>query len=186
MTTIAAVQGDGWVVLGSDSRVSSDEDGRIYTMSKTTGKVVRNGEYLIGAAGDLRAINILTYVFKPPVLPRANTNLNRFMTSTFIPALRTCFEENGIGKDGAHDSDIIVAVRGRVFEIGGQYEWCEDTKGIYAVGSGSNYALGSLYTTVGKNLEVEDARKFVKLAIEIAASLDSGTGLPITIYTHKS
>jgi hypothetical protein len=64
MTTIVAVQGDGWAVVGADSRIS--DEGRIYSMAKGCGKIVRNADYLFGAAGDLRAINILEHVFNPP------------------------------------------------------------------------------------------------------------------------
>jgi ATP-dependent protease HslVU (ClpYQ) peptidase subunit len=187
MTTIAAVQGDGWAVVGYDSRVSVIEpDGRIYTMSKATGKLVKNGEYLIGTAGDLRILNLMSFVFKPPTVPRANTNLNKFMITTFVPALRTCLEENLVSKDGEHGSDLIVVVRGKIYEIGSQYEWCEDVKGIYSIGSGADYALGSLYSSLPKDFTLEDAKKSVKLAIEIAAQLDTGTGLPITVTTQKA
>ena len=41
MTTIAAIQGDGFAVLGSDSRITSD-GGRIYLLPKEIGKIVRN------------------------------------------------------------------------------------------------------------------------------------------------
>jgi hypothetical protein len=42
VTTIAAVQGEGWAVVGYDSRVS-EEDGRAYTLPKDNGKIVKNG-----------------------------------------------------------------------------------------------------------------------------------------------
>ena len=41
MTTIAAVQGEGWAVIGYDSRVS-EEDGRTYILPKDNGKVFKN------------------------------------------------------------------------------------------------------------------------------------------------
>lgn len=186
MTTIAAIQGDGWAVVGYDSRVSDIEsNNRFYTMSKPTGKVIKHGEYLIGAAGDLRALNLVTYSFDPPKIPRANTNLDKFITTTFIPALRTCFEENGAGKDGEHNSHIIVVVRGRVYEIGSQYEWCQDVRGVYSIGSGGAYAIGALYACLPKKFTMEQAKKSVREAIEVAASLDPATGLPITVVAQK-
>ena len=189
MTTIAAVEGDGWAVIGFDSRVSTMlPGGRIYTMPTTSnGKIVRNGEYLIGAAGDLRILNIIGYAFKPPTPPRGNTNLDKFIITTFIPALRLCFEEHGVSlKENGTGADLIVALRGRIYEIGEGFEWCADSKGIYAVGSGSTFALGSLYTTLGgKKYGIETAKKAVKLSLEIASSLDSGTGLPIVITTQE-
>lgn len=187
MTTIAAVQGEGWAVVGYDSRVSVIEPaGRIYTMSKATGKLVKNGEYLIGTAGDLRVLNLMAYVFKPPAIPRANTNLDKFMITNFVPALRACLEENAVSKDGECGADLIVVVRGKIYELGGQFEWCEDARGIYSIGSGSDYALGALYASLPKKFSLEEAKKFVKLAVEVSAELDSGTGLPITVTTQKS
>lgn len=186
MTTIAAVQGDGWAVIGYDSRVSIIEPaGRIYTMPKTKGKLAKNGEYLMATAGDLRILNIISYVFQPPAIPRTNTNLDKFMITKFIPALKTCLEENSVSKDGEHGALLMVAVRGRIYEIGSEFEWCEDTKGIYAIGSGESYALGALYASLPKMFSLEDAKRCVKQAVEIAAELDSGTGLPVTVITNK-
>jgi hypothetical protein len=65
LTTIAAIQGEGWAVIGYDSRVT--EDNRIFVLPKDSGKVVKNGHYIFGAAGDMRAVNLLAHTFKPPV-----------------------------------------------------------------------------------------------------------------------
>ena len=70
MTTIVGVQGDGFAVVCSDSRISSiDDSGLAYqvtTLGTGTSKVAQNGKYLLGAAGDVRAINILHHAFTPP------------------------------------------------------------------------------------------------------------------------
>ena len=58
MTTIAAIQGEGWAVVAYDSRVC--EDNRSFILPKDAGKVVRNGQYILGAAGDMRALRLLT------------------------------------------------------------------------------------------------------------------------------
>ena len=82
MTTIAAIQGENWAAIGYDSRLTEDNS-KIYTLPKDNGKVNRNGPYLIGAAGDMRAINILTHVFKPPaVSPNLyGAKLDKFISS---------------------------------------------------------------------------------------------------------
>ena len=48
MTTLAAFQGNGWAVIGCDSR-ASDEGGRV--MDLATPKVVENNGYLIAEIG---------------------------------------------------------------------------------------------------------------------------------------
>lgn len=186
MTTIAAVQGNGWAVIGYDSQVSQVEPGgRTYTLPKSSGKVVTNGEYLLGTAGDLRALNLVAYSFKPPAVPE-KVNISKFMTSVFVPQLRACFEEHAVGKEGISNAQIIVAVRGKVFEIGEQYDWCQDIDGIYAIGTGAPYALGSLKTSLTKNATLDEAKKSMKTALEVSASLDWGTGLPVTVVSQKT
>ena len=80
MTTIVAVQGDNFAVVCSDSRIATvDEDGyvsQITTLREGNGKVAANGRYLLGAAGDMRAINLLHHVYQPPAVPPGTTGKN--------------------------------------------------------------------------------------------------------------
>jgi ATP-dependent protease HslVU (ClpYQ) peptidase subunit len=187
MTTIASIQGNGWSVVGYDSRVSED-DGRYYTLPKHSGKVVSNSGYLLGAAGDMRAVNILTDVFKPPpAADLAGVKLDKFMTSRFIPELKSCFEENNYGKDGEQESSILVSVNGVVYDIGSNYEWCHDEYGVYGLGSGGNYALGCLYSSLGaiNSRTIEDAKSQVRDALTIAARLDHRSGAPFNVLIQK-
>jgi len=103
VTTIAAVQGENWAVVGYDSRVT-EENEKIYTLPKDNGKLFKNGAYLIGVAGDMRAINLLSFVFKPPAITPTTygVKLDKFMTAIFIPELKKCFEDNSYSKDGDH------------------------------------------------------------------------------------
>ncbi len=136
MTTIASVQGEGWSVIGYDSRVS-EEDGRTYILPKENGKVFKNGNYIIGVAGDVRAINLLAHVFKPPVctVNTLGVKLDKFITAVFIPELKKCFEEASYSKDGEQESQIIILVNGTIYEIGEDFSWCHDTVGAYAAGT---------------------------------------------------
>ena len=51
MTTLAAIQGDGWAVLGCDSR-ASDENGRY--MELASSKIIDNSGILIAVSGASR------------------------------------------------------------------------------------------------------------------------------------
>jgi ATP-dependent protease HslVU (ClpYQ) peptidase subunit len=193
MTTIVAVQGASWAVVGFDSRVT-EEAGRAYTLGRGSAKVMKNGQYLLGAAGDVRAINILAYAFEPP---KANDlvgiRLDRFMTSKFVPALRACFEDHGYAaketkEQAQHGSVVLVIVNGSIYEIGEDYAWVRDTTGIYSFGSGGDYALGSMYATHGdgiSNLNISEVQKLVRDSLHIAARLDPGSGPPFHVM-HQS
>jgi len=91
VTTIAAIQGEGWAVVAYDSRVT--EENRAYVLPKDAGKVVRNGSYILGAAGDMRAVNLLAHTLKPPVPAPTDVGikLDKFISSKFVPALKACF-----------------------------------------------------------------------------------------------
>ena len=194
MTTIIAVQGDDWAVVGFDSRVT-EEGGRSYVLGHGSAKVVKNGSYLLGAAGDVRAINILAYAFRPPK-PEALTGsrLDRFITSKFVPALRDCFEEHGYAPKEAkeqaqHGSTVLAIVNGQIYEIGEDYAWVRDTTGIYSFGSGGDYALGAMYAKAGENISklgIIKTQNAVRDALATAAKLDVGSGPPFHLMSQKS
>ena len=186
LTTLAAVQGEGWAVIGYDSRVT--EDNRIFVLPKDAGKVVKNGAYIFGAAGDMRAVNLLAHTFKPPV-PAATdygVKLDKFISSKLVPALKQCFDDAQYGEKGEQDSSVLVVIHGRIYEIGGGYDWALDESGLYAMGSGAEYALGSMHTAFeGKKRTIGTARSVVKAAVAISARLDPSTGEPIYVISQS-
>jgi ATP-dependent protease HslVU (ClpYQ) peptidase subunit len=185
MTTIAAVQGNGWAVIGADSR--SSEDNRVYTLGDSFGKIATNGAYLLAAAGELKAINLLNYTLTPPTPPTGITGsaLDRFFATKFIPALRDCFTEAGAGKLEGNESYVIAVVHGVVYEIGSSYEWLRDERGIYAIGSGGDFATGVLqYLSNDMPIATrsqKDAEIWVRNALKVAAELDAYTSGPFVI-----
>ena len=184
MTTIAAIQGSGFAVIGYDSRISG-EGGRLYVLPKNSPKVIKNGSYLLGAAGDLRAINLFSTIVLPEPTEKMNAiELDRFVTNQIVPTIKNWFEENSYGKDGEQQSELIVCVRGVVYELSENYDCARDANGIYGVGSGSAYAVGALHAMVEKNITVEEAKDCVKEALRIAMKLDSGTGLPVYVVVQ--
>lgn len=200
MTTIVGVQGDGYSMICTDSRISSfDESGMAYqitTLGTGTCKVAPNGRYLLGAAGDVRAINILHHVFAPPTPPftESGAKLDHFITQKFIPILRNCFENTGYAtpdKDdknhiAEHASQILVVVNGTIYIIDGDYSWTSDKSGIYAIGTGSSYALGALYAlSNGKELTIAKARTAVNKALSIASKFDPYTGAPFQTFVQE-
>ena len=199
MTTIVAIQGPNWAVVGSDSRVS--DDGRIYTMPKGYGKVAKNEDYLLGAAGDMRAINILEHAFTPPNADGySGKDLDAFITTDFIPALRKCFEDQGYADNPATKSDsetkdaasqgsmILVVVNGTIYEIGEDYSWVKDATGVYGFGSGGDYAAGAALAKLPKaktKLTIEVAQDIVKEALTVAAKLDTNSGAPFNVLVQE-
>ena len=203
MTTIVAYQGENYAVVGVDSRISSMDEGgfasQIMTLASGSSKVASNGKYLLGAAGDVRAINILHHAFTPPppTVGMKGKKLDQFMTVKFIPALRECFEKQGYATSpesesavhmAQHESTILVVVNANIYVVDGDYSWASDATGIYALGTGSAYALGAMHSMIGKDnksLTPLQAKRYITKALNIAAKFDPYTGSPFQTYVQE-
>jgi hypothetical protein len=169
---------------------------QITTLGTGTSKVASNGKYLLGAAGDVRAINLLHHVFTPPAptFSESGPKLDHFITQKFIPALRNCFENHGYAmpdndtKDhiAEHSSQIVVVINGTIYIIDGDYSWTSDKTGIYAIGSGSSYALGALHAlTNGKEMPLAKAKTSINKALSVASKFDPYTGAPFQTFVQQ-
>lgn len=186
MTTLAAIQGNGWCVIGCDSR-ASEESGRYITMA--TQKVVENGPYLIAGAGASRGSNIIQFGWNPPKPPNNAENLDAFMTKKFIPEMRRAFIEAGYdmkedGDSAAHDSMFLIAVRGVIYPIYEDYSWDRDVRSIYYGGSGGDIALGAL-EVLGPAKTMKQAEEHIRKAIAAAIRRDVYSAEPIVIKSQK-
>lgn len=178
MTTLAAIQGDGWSVIGCDSR-ASDDDGRY--MELATSKIIENNGVLIAVSGASRGGNITQFGWKPPK-PKATEDLDLFMTRRFIPSMRKAFIEAGYdgkedGDSAWHDSNLLISVRGTIYPIFNDYSWDREARRVYYSGSGGSVALGALEAlNYSKLTSPESAEKALRKAIEIACKHDIYSG----------
>lgn len=191
MTTLAAFQGDGWAVIGCDSR-ASDDGGRAVNLA--TPKVVQNGEYLIAVSGSSRGGNIAQFGWIPPVAPKTTnvSTLDKFISKRFIPSLRKAYVDSGYdakddGEAAWQDSNLLVAVRGIIYPIFNDYSWDRDVRNIYCAGSGGDVALGAMVALgiEGLSKKPEQAEHVVQQAVVLACNWDVYTSAPvITMVQH--
>ncbi|MEI6569329.1 MAG: hypothetical protein WCR20_21795 [Verrucomicrobiota bacterium] len=188
MTTLVAIQGDGWSVIGCDSRASS-EDGRY--MDLATPKIVDNNGVLIAVSGASRGGNITQFGWKPPK-PRVSENLDMFVTKRFIPNMREAFIKAGYdakddGDAAGHDSNLIVSIRGVLYPIFEDYSWDREARNVYYAGSGGDVALGALEALdYSKAKTPEAAEKVLRKAVEIACKHDIYSGGKIITHIQKA
>lgn len=183
MTTIAAIEGPDWVVIGADSQ-SSGEDG--FAINIPSGKVFKNNDIVFAAAGGVRGINLLEHDFTPPAV---NTkDIDKYVTRMLIPAMRRTFNEAGYEINKAEDTVVndniwIIIVKGKVYRIEEDYGWERTTDNLYVAGSGERFALGAMSALAGGTLvdDIAKAKKIITKAIQIASKYDTATGGKITI-----
>jgi len=181
MTTAIAIQGPTWAVVGADTRVV--DEGRIFNLPAGAGKIIRKPDYIIALAGDFRPAQIFAHQTKLPKPPAYTTidALDKFMTQKFIPYVRTTYTEVGYTPTGEEGAELIVATQGIIYNIGADCTWARDKRGIYGVGTGSDYAIGAL-AALNPPKNVNEAMANAKQALSIACSYDNNSGEPLTIY----
>lgn len=173
MTVIVGLCEEGKVYIGGDS---AGVAGYAITI-RADQKVFRNGDFIMGFTDSYRMGQLLRYAFTPP--PRRSDNdVFAFMVNDFVGAVRKCLKDGGFAKvenNVEAGGCFIVGYEGRLFSVESSFQVGESACGYYAVGCGDEYALGSLYTSVG------DPRKRVKTALGAAQEFSAGVREPFHI-----
>ena len=186
MTTLIAFQHEDYCLIASDSQTTG------YDLSadcSPMGKIAKNGKYLVSAAGFVRRMNLIQHGFVPPTPPRTSKPeiLDKFIISTFIPALRKAFIQAGydIKSDGSaasHDNDFIIAVNGTIYFIDEVYGVERTKDKIYVSGSGMKLALGAASALDLEDVEeYEEAIEILEQAVKTAIKYDVNSGGKVQI-----
>jgi ATP-dependent protease HslVU (ClpYQ) peptidase subunit len=175
MTTIIGVEYANRCVVLGDSRVVGDS--KIYSHPDMV-KVVTNGNFIIGAAGDVRALQVILHTWKPPVaVAKDKDNLFQFMISKVVPSLKQLLTDYNLLDTKSTDKDfelyVLIAYNGNIFEIDSEFAVSRSDAGYYGIGTGGDYALGALY-----------AGATPEQAAAIAALNDSKTAEPFIVETQ--
>lgn len=187
MTTLIALQHPEWCLIAADSQITGNSIAMDYS---AMGKIAKNGQYVVAAAGFVRGINLIQHSFVPPIPPKKN--LDKFMVNRFIPELRKTFIESGyeIKSDGdpvSHDSEIIVAVNGIIYLIDDVYGLERNNNKLYCAGSGQDFALGAAFALgADKVNDYEEAIDILYRAVKSAIQFDINSGGKVQIALQKN
>ena len=191
MTTIAAIQGDGWVVMGSDTQGTYNDSKNLYMVGH---KVYDNNGILIAGCGMGRGLDLMHKAWKAPKPTKKLTieQLELWMARTFIPKMRQMFIESGYdmkddGDYAQHESVFLVAVQGTLFIIDDDYSFDRDARGVITSGSGGDYAAGALFALDSKKANtVEKAKVVLRKAVDAAKEYDIYSGGETRIYVQEA
>lgn len=176
MTVIAGLVDNGTVLLGGDSAGVAGYQLTVRSDAKT----FINGPYVFGFTSSFRMGQILRHTFTPPT-PPTGTDVERFMCTTWIDAVREVLKNAGWARlDSGQESGgtFLVGIQGRLFEVEGDYQVGEAADGYSAVGCGDDVALGALYATAGIGMAAEDR---VLTALRAAERFSAGVRSPFTL-----
>lgn len=152
------------VIMGADQMAASE----LQIWDRKDKKIWRKNGFVIGGSGSYRLIQILMYNFSPS---KPLKNMHRYMCNQFIDGILQVMKE----KDIDEDVNLLVGYKHQLFTIHSDFQVFETESGFDAIGSGSDYAIGSMFTSVNFNLPTKER---VKLALEASAANCPTVGKP--------
>lgn len=176
MTCIVGIQHRDRVYIGGDS---AGVAGYSITV-RADSKVFTVGPYIMGFTTSFRMGQLLRYAFKPP---EPTGDLEAFLSTTFIDAVRTCLKDGGWlskNKDQEEGGTFLVGVKGQLFSVESDFQVGRPLDGYAAVGCGSDLALGALHATRERGPQWR-----VQTALAAAAYHSAGVSGPFVMEVSR-
>lgn len=178
MTAVVGLVQSGRVYLGGDSAGVSG----LSLVVRADAKVFRKKEYIFGFTTSFRMGQLIRYSMR---LPKPKGDLDAFMATVFIDALRRCLKAGGwASKENEREEGgtFLVGVRGRLYAIYDDYQVARAADGFAAVGCGDDIALGALFATAGTGLK---PRRRVISALRAAERFSAGVRGPFVCLRSR-
>jgi ATP-dependent protease HslVU (ClpYQ) peptidase subunit len=176
MTCIAVVRDlqNNKIWMAGDRGVSDDS---IINVGSSP-KIWKKEGYLFGYAGSMDGDRI-KHLFVPPQFD-GRGNIDKFMYSKFLKALRKFYEEWWVDVTPTSDFGMIICVRGKIYEHNaGDMSLTQYEQDYLVMGSGGDLAMGSLYSTQKQ----KDGRKRAVQAVSAAIAHSPSCKGPIDILS---
>jgi ATP-dependent HslUV protease subunit HslV len=188
VTTVTVVKKDGLAAIAADTLIKwgSAKESAVYISNHE--KILRIGDSFVGVTGTATFTAILRDYFEhtseevqldtPASIFRSWNRLHGILKERYF----LMPEED---KEDALESsrmDCLIANPHGIFGVAA-HRTVQEFSRFYAYGSGSDYALGAMYSAYSD--PQLSAEQIARHGIEAAAEFDDGTGLPVTCFTLK-
>ena len=139
MTVIVGTVHDGVIYIGGDRGVSDDSS----ILSMLQPKVYIKNEWIYGYAGSLGNGQLFDFIDLPPI--KKTDDIYKVLRMDVVENYKSILDTHGSSKDD-DSTDFVIGCGGRLFEFNTDDWGVAEVKEV-AIGSGGNFALGSLYTS---------------------------------------
>lgn len=176
---VGLVTDDGNVLIGADSLSSNHSSKKVVRNPKIIRLSARGRKHrsdiLIGYTSSWRMGQILGKLKAPD---DSSDDAFDYLSGPFVDGVRQAMKDGGFAtvKDGAEAGGyFLVAYDGRLFGVQSDFSVLEAADGFDSVGSGEDWAMGSLFSTRGVIISPEDR---VLLALKSAEAYNPGVQSP--------
>jgi len=178
MTAIIGFVENNKIWMGADSLSVTDAfDQQVLLDDKVFIKNIAGlGPSIWGFAGYYRYGQVLRYNFHPPLFKRDSYDVEEYMKTVFIDALKDKLE--GIDVE---ECECMVGVQGRLFQISEDYSVTSPMLGYSVCGSGSLSAMGAMTALIPfTHLSGEE---IIRRALEAASICSASVKPPFKILS---
>ena len=169
MSCVVGLIQNGKLYMGSDG-LATTEDGERRPVICI--KIFTNKNYLIGYTGSVRHGQLIGPRYFDP--PKSIYDLPEEIRKKFDESGAMMLMDNG---QQMHASNILIGHKGRLFEILIDFQMNEVMGNFTGIGSGSPYAMGSLFATK----KWKSPEKRIINSLDCAKEYDRSCGRPYTI-----
>ena len=170
MTCIAGLVDNNIIYIGGDRGISDDSS----IMSMLQPKVIIKGDWIYGYAGSLGNGQLFDFIDLPDV--KKKDDVYKILRMDVVENYKSILDTHGSSKDD-DSTDFVIGCLGRLFEFNTD-DWGVAEITEVSIGSGGNFALGSLYSTIGN-----DPIERIGLAIGAAITYSPTCQGPIDILS---
>lgn len=172
MTCIVGLVDKDKVWMGGDSAASA---GSSILIHKNT-KVFKVDNLLIGCSGSIRANQLVKYSL---TLPKFKTkDISKYLCTDFAMAIKSLIKDGMSDLESSKFGSFLIGYKNRLFEFDDDLQLLESINGISSIGSGSDIALGSLFSTIGA-----DPEKRLLMALKASAYYNTTVAAPFHVIS---
>lgn len=147
MTAIAGVVHEGSVTMMADSAASYDH---CLVFAESGAKILRLGAALVGVSGAIRLRQVLEVHADAPSCANAADDDPRRALVLWVNHLRQLASVYGVlrvkdGVEEASDNRLLVALKGRLFEIDSAFQVVEPALPYWSIGCGQAETRAAMY-----------------------------------------
>ena len=170
MTCIVGLEHDGKVFLGGDIQGTGWNNKVVHTQPK----VFNKAGVIFGYTTSYRFGQILEHGLQDPVVPENPADIYRWLITVLVPDIRNALKLHGYEQGG----NCLIGVKGQLWELQNDFSVLRSTRGFGAVGSGTEYAVGSVFTSLLDSRPKTDkaAEEIVRNAIIAAGTFSPSVG----------
>ena len=136
------------------------------TVNHTQSKVFSRNGVLFGFTGSYRFGQILEHDLDTPFEPRNRDQVYKWLVTTLVPSIKEALYRGGCDDK----NNCLIGVCGELWELQDDFSVLRSVNGYYAIGSGEEYAKGSIQTDLKHQGVNVDYDSVVRNAIEVAGS----------------